>query len=154
LGVASPGSTINPSPAERDLYEFVGTLPKDVMLMGDPDVMSAIPLFSRRSVLFRALQPRRTAPILPFFDAYYAEAPASVLSFCQEYGIDYLVVNQQEFEPDYLAAGQFFYEPYNEVIAETVAARSDFRLAQIRDDQKLFESDGLFVIPCDAHVLD
>jgi hypothetical protein len=154
MGVASPGTTINPSHAERDVYEFVSTLPKDAMLMGDPDVMSGIPLLSQRSVLFRALQHKPSAPILQFFDVYYAKSPHAVLDFCQAYSIDYLVINREQFAPDYLAASKFFYNPYNEVIAQTVAARTSFILPQIPNDRKLFQSDDLFVIPCEAHVFD
>ncbi len=154
LGVGNSAATINPTSEERALYGFVGSLPEDALLMGDPEVMTGIPLFAKRSVLFRSLQPNLSAPILPFFDAYYAESPQGVLDFCRQYSIDYFVINQGQFAPDYLAAGQFFYDPYNEIIAQTVATRTHFVLPQIADEHKLFQSGDLFVIPCEAHVFD
>lgn len=152
LGVASPGTTTNPSEAEREVYEFVRTLPKDAMLMGDPEIMSGIPLFSERSVLFRALQPRSDAPILEFFDAYYAETPQTMLGFCQKYGVDYLVVNQQHFADDYLETGEYFYDPYNGVIAKTVSERTAFVLSRVASENRLFQSGALFVVPCTSDV--
>jgi len=146
--------TINPSNAERDIYEFVSSLPKDAVLAGDPVVMSGIPLFSQRSVLFRDLHPNinPNAPIfiLEFFDAQYAESPEVVLNFCQRYDISYLVLDTTDFTPDYLAKGDFFYQPYNDKIVEMVAGRSDFVLPHL---QPVFVSGPLEVIKCDAETV-
>ena len=56
--------TINPSEEERAVYEFIATLPKDTVLAGDPDIMTNIPLFSKRSVLFRGLFQEVMRPLL------------------------------------------------------------------------------------------
>jgi hypothetical protein len=146
--------TINPSDAERDIYEFVSSLPKDAVLVGDPVVMSGIPLFSQRSVLFRDLHPdiNPNAPIfiLEFFDAQYAESPEVMLDFCQRYRISYLVLDTTDFTPDYLAKGDFFYQPYNDRIVEMVAGRSDFVLPRL---QPIFASGPFVVIKCDTETL-
>jgi hypothetical protein len=141
---------INPSDPERDIYEFVGSLPKDVVLAGDPEIMSGIPLFSQRSVLFRALHPDTDAPILDFFDALYAESPETALDFCQRYNLSYLVLDKTDFAPDYLAEGDFFYQPYNDMIAEMVAGRTNFVLLHL---QPVFASGPFVVIKCDAETL-
>ncbi len=146
--------TINPSAAERDVYEFVGSLPKDTMLAGDPVVMSGIPLFSRRSVLFRDLIPNvnPNAPIfiLDYFDAQYAESGEVVLNFCRRYEISYLVLNRADFTPEYLSQGNFFYQPYNDKIEEMIAGRSNFVLPRL---QPVFASGPFVVIKCDAEVM-
>lgn len=146
--------TINPSDAERDIYEFIGSLPKDAVLAGDPVVMSGIPLFSQRSVLFRDLHPNMNpnAPIfiLDFFDAQYAESAETVLDFCQRYNVSYLVLDTTDFTPDYLAKGDFFYQPYNERIVEMVAGRSNFVLPRL---QPVFVSGPLAVIKCDTETV-
>ena len=146
--------TINPSDAERDIYKFVSSLPKDAVLVGDPVVMSGVPLFSQRSVLFRDLHPNvnPNAPIfiLEFFDAQYAESAGTVLDFCQRHKISYLVLDTTDFTPDYLAKGDFFYQPYNDRIVEMVAGRSDFVLPRLRP---VFASGPFVVIKCDTETL-
>lgn len=137
--------TINPTPAERAVYEFVATLPKDAMLAGDPAVLTGIPLFSRRSVLFRDLFPKSTAPIIEYYTAQYAETPETVRAFCRQYQVDYLVIDLREFRPDYLARQDFFHQPWNDEIVKRVAGRTDFVLPNV---PPLFESGPLRVIPC------
>ncbi len=138
---------------ERPLLEYLSTLPKDVLIAGDPEIMSNIPLFSERRVLFSSeISYVGGTKVVDFFDAYYAESADRVLTFCQQYGVDYLVVDERRFSPDYLANGRFFYSPFNESIAQSVAARSNFILPQIPDSHKAFQSDPLFVIACTAEV--
>ncbi|MFL7792384.1 MAG: hypothetical protein AB8I69_09610 [Anaerolineae bacterium] len=141
---------INPSQAARDVYEFVATLPKDAVFAGESDVIDGVPLFSERAALFRRLLPREDAPILEFFDAQYAESPEVVLDFCERYGVDYLVIDNRTFDPDYLAAGNFFYQPYNDEIVDLVAGRSDFILPDV---EPVFASGPFSVIKCDAETL-
>jgi hypothetical protein len=145
--------TIEIKSDQRLLYDFVSTLPKDALLAGDLVQMDNIPLFAHRSVLFSfEITNVDESRILAFFDAYYAESSETILGFCRDYGVEYLVVNLQQFSPDYLENGVFFLAPHNETIAESVAARSDFILPQISDDRRLFQSGDLFVIPCSADV--
>lgn len=145
---------MNPSEAERDIYEFVGSLPKDVVLAGNPVIMSGIPLFSQRSVLFRDLMPNSNpnAPIFirDFFNAQYAESPKVVLDFCQRYRISYLVIDDREFASDYLDRKNFFYQPFNDEIVAMVAGRSNFVLPQI---EPVFMSGPFKVIRCDPETM-
>jgi hypothetical protein len=135
---------------KRDLYQFVATLPKGVLLAGDPWRASNIPLFSKRSVLFSAeIIGVDDRTILDFYDAYYSDSSKSIVSFCREYNVQYLVINQGQFSPDFLAQGYYFYAPYNATIAQTVGTRSRFILPQIPDDRKAFQSNSLFVVECD-----
>ena len=142
--------TINPNVSERDLYAYVATLPKDVVLAGSPDELTSIPLFSRRSVLFRSLFPDKNAPIVEAFDAYYAETPAKIVEFCHQYNIDYLVFDTDDFTDDYVNAGEFFFLPYNTVIRELVSDRTHFALPQT---EPVFSSGSLRVIKCDASII-
>jgi len=139
---------------ERPLLEHVSTLPKDVLVAGAPEITSNIPLFSKRGVLFSSeISYVGGTKVVDFFDAYYAESADRVLTFCQQYGVDYLVVDERGFYPDYLANGRFFYSPFNESIAPIVAARSNFVLPQIPDSHKAFQSGPLFVVACTADAL-
>lgn len=139
--------TLNPSGSERKVYEFVRTLPKEILLAGEPTIMSGIPLFSQRRVLLRGLFPEADAPILDFFNAQYAESPESILHFCRRYDLDYWVIDQTNFTTDYLARQDFFYRPYNDQIVTLVTGRSNFILPQL---EPVFSSSSLRVIKCDA----
>lgn len=142
--------TTNPSEHERNIYEFVAVLPKDVVLVGDPDIMTNIPIFSRRSVLFKGLFPRSDAPIVEYFDAQYAETAQPMLEFCQQYQIDYLVLDTRDFDPDYVAKEDFFYEPWNSRITTRVRGRSNFVLLQL---EPVFASGPFEVIRCDPKTI-
>lgn len=139
---------------ERPLLEYLSTLPKDVLIAGDPEPMSNVALFSERRVLFSSeISYVGGTKVVDFFNAYYAESADQVLTFCGQYGVDYLVLDERHFSPNHLANGRFFYSPFNESIAPTVAARSNFILPEIPDSRKAFQSGPLFVVACTADVL-
>ncbi|MEM7346478.1 MAG: hypothetical protein AAF485_19730, partial [Chloroflexota bacterium] len=137
---------IDPSRDERNIYEFVAMLPKDAILAGKPALMTNIPLFSKRAVLFRGLFPEISSPFIEYFDAHYAEHSQKIVDFCEKYRVDYLVFDRKDFRADYLARQQFFPDPWNSVIVDTVAGRSQFALLQT---QPLFTSGPFSVIKCD-----
>jgi hypothetical protein len=142
--------TINPSAPEREIYEFVASLPKDVLVVGEPELMMGIPLYARRRVMFSALHPDVGAPILDFFDAQYAESPEEVFDFCQRFGVDYLIRNTINFTPNYLNQEEFFFQPYNDLIVEMVASRSNFVLPRL---QPVYTSGSFAVISCSAEIV-
>jgi hypothetical protein len=145
---------MNPTNSQRDIFEFVATLPKDAVLAGDPEVMSGIPLFSMRGVLFRDLHPNAnpnvTPLILDYYNAQYAESPQPVLDMCQTYQVSHLVLDMNEFGSNYLAAGEFFYQPWNDEIVRMVKGRSDFILPQL---QPIYTSGPFRVIKCDEDTI-
>ncbi|MCB9098312.1 MAG: hypothetical protein H6632_02145 [Anaerolineales bacterium] len=138
---------IDPSKSARNVYQFIATLPKDALIAGEPELMAGVPLFSQRSVLFSALHPNLDAPILDYFDMQYAESPEKVLNFCQDYKVNYLVLDTTNFAPQFLANKQFFYQPYNDLIVDMVATRSHFVLPRFHP---IYTSDPYVVIQCDA----
>lgn len=139
--------TINPSHHQRNLYSFAEELPEDVLFAGSPEELTALPLFAKRKVLFRDLRPRVGAPVREFFSAYYAEDKEEVLRFCGAYGIDYLVLNEEDYSRKYLSEGEFFYQPYNPDIIKIVESRQRFLLPAA---EKVFQSGPLGVMRCDA----
>lgn len=142
--------TINPSSYEQDIYAFAASLPKNAVLAGNPEVMSGVPLFARRPVLFSALHPDINAPILDYFKAQYAESPQVAIDFCRRYRVNYLVVDVTNFTSDYLSQKDFFYQPYNDLIAAMVSNRSQFIVPQL---EPVFTSGPYSVIKCDAETL-
>ena len=145
---------INPTLAERKIYEFVSTLPEDAILAGEPVIMSGIPLFSQRSVLFRDLHPdinpNASIYIIDYFDAQYAESPDTILDFCQHYKVTHLVLNTNIFTSEYLAKKEFFYQPWNDVIIERVQGRSEFVLPHVKP---IFESGPFVVVECNTQTI-
>jgi hypothetical protein len=73
-----------------------------------------------------------------------------MLEFCQRYQIGYLVLDTRVFDPAYLAKGDFFYQPWNDKIVETVTGRSNFILPQF---EPVFTSGPYRVIKCDPETL-
>ncbi|MEW6717742.1 MAG: hypothetical protein AB1345_09590 [Chloroflexota bacterium] len=142
--------SINPTTSERALFQFISALPEDTLIAGDPYEMTAIPLFSQRSVLFMSLFPDPHAPILAFFDAYYAEDSGVLLDFCKDQGVDYLVQDQRDFLPEFIRQEKFFFQPYNEHIVEGVRGRSDFALSNMKP---VFSHSPFVVVACDPQMM-
>jgi hypothetical protein len=141
---------LDPSRDERALFEFLASTPKKSLIAGAPSTLDSVQLFAQRQTLFSFERSTNDPAIaLGLFSAYYAESEDEILGFCQEYGVDYLVVDQRGFTQDYLSQQRFFFEPYNDDIIAAVNGRTDFMLNNIPSDKKLFQSGPLFVVNCD-----
>ena len=154
-GIKAVG-VISPSSAERELYQFLSTLPKDSYIAGHPDDMENIPIFAKRKVfqsselLFFADEKR----IFDLFAAYYGNSVEEIQDFCNRYEVDYWVVNGKYFCKEHLSKGRLFYEPYNEFIIEKTKGKGRFVLNDIVENRKLFEVANLFVVESDAITLE
>jgi hypothetical protein len=134
---------------ERPLLRYVSTLPKDVLIAGDPEVMSNIPPVAKRSVFLSSeISYVGDQRVRDFFDAYYAESRQEVYAFCGSYGVDYLVVNRNHFSDQYLERGLFFYAPHNEYILDLVEDHQHFFLASIPEAEHLFSIEDFFLWRC------
>jgi hypothetical protein len=142
-------SYLNPLPAERALLKFIRTLPKDALIAGSPCALDSVQLFARRQVLFSCEAKGSEEIMRQALKAYYTDAPRDITDFCQTYHIDYLVVDTNTYTKDYLSQGWIFYEPYNRELLPYVAAQDAFVLAQMPDNQKLFQAENYFVASCD-----
>lgn len=144
----------NPSEAERALYFYVNTLPKDTVLGGDPCALDSVPFYGKRSVLFSCerfqflTNERQT--VLDTFRAYYAADPAQVAAYCRQYGIDKLIVDVNKFAPAWVDGGDYFFEPYDTILARELPGRTTFALMQVPPTAVEFAVNGWFVVPCTA----
>ena len=50
-------SYLNPPPAERELLQFLRTVPKDALIAGSPCALDSVQLFAERQVFFTFEQP-------------------------------------------------------------------------------------------------
>jgi hypothetical protein len=135
---------------ERELLAYLKTLPKDVMLAGTPCALDNIPLFAQRQVLFNCdLFSREPTLIRDSLDAYYTDNPQVLSSFCQNYGVDYFVIDQRAYTKEYFTKERIYFEPYNQEILSKVMNREGYILADIPFTEKSFQNEIFSVVSCD-----
>jgi|Deesub1362B_J571_1020462.scaffolds.fasta_scaffold04630_2 hypothetical protein len=121
---------------ERELMEFLRTLPKGALVAGHPLDMDDVPLLARRKVLanrelsipyylgyYRQIRGR----LLDLFRAYYAPDWGTVEAFVQRYGIRALVVNRDYFDPRFLR-GPVYHEPFDSTVRDRIREGGKFAL--------------------------
>lgn len=144
----------NPLP---QLTDYLGTLPKDTLIAGHPTDMDWVPIFARRKVLvsdelslpfYAAYYGEVRRRTYDLFRAYYADSPEQIDTFARKYGVDYLVVNLRHFALDYLGRRDYYYRPFNEVIAEVVSKNVSRGFAVLRypPERITFLSGAMMVI--------
>jgi len=139
----------------QGLYGFLQDLPEDSMIAAHPDLADGIPTFSQKKVFINyelshcvfdnywKTMKKRT---LDFFTAYYSEDPLFVEQFCQENGIDYLIVDQQHFTKQYLREARIHFEPFNTYVKKLTQDRENFILNQFPEKYKIYSDKHIFVI--------
>lgn len=141
-----------PSP---DLYRFLKTLPKSILVAGHPVLMDYVPAFAKRKVFineetslpyFLDFYPIIKERTYQFFKAYYSDNLADVYEFCKNYNITHFVVYKSHFSRGYLMKGQFYFNPFNEYINNLIKGKTIFALMDILDSKKIFEDNEVFVV--------
>lgn len=144
--------TIVPLP---NLYNFLQTLPKDVIIAGHPTIMDNITTFAKRKAFVyeeisipyhRRFYPAVKNRTYQFFKAYYTDSLEEILEFCKRHNITHLVVYKPHFSQDYLNKKQFYLNPFNEYIKKLVKDKTRFALMEIPDDKKIFKDNDIFVV--------
>jgi putative Ca2+/H+ antiporter (TMEM165/GDT1 family) len=143
-------SSLNPSQSERDLYDFITTLPKDALIAGTPCTLDSVPLFSKRQILFSCERYGKDDPVVfKALETYYTDDHEVLIGFCNDYDIDYLVVDSETYSTEYFLQGRLFFEPHNQKLLTEIGDRTQFILGRVPDEKKLFQADNYFVVPCD-----
>lgn len=139
----------------RDLYHFLRHTPKDTLIAGHPQLMDPLPTFSHRKAfltyeishtwvdLYWEVIKKRT---FDFFKAYYAEDPEELRQFCEYYGIDYLLVREEDFSRDTIQNGKIYFEPFGSWVRELVKNRSHFAALDRKSFPVVYRSDGIRVL--------
>lgn len=141
------------SAAQRELYAYIQTLPKDTLLAGSPDV-NGVPMYGRRQVFYsRERLGASDAAVVDALVAYYAPEPGPILAFCEQYNVDYLIINQHDFAEARSADGRYFYEPYHSMAVAQIGPPDSFFLETIPDSAKSFSQDEWSIIACTEEVL-
>jgi hypothetical protein len=120
----------------RPLFASLSQTPKGALIAGHPALMDNVPTFAQRRAfatfelahpwsrgLWQRLKPR----LEDLFAAYYATDPEVVRAFSAKYGIDFLVVDDRHFTPEFIAGTPFF-APFDDLIRGLAQGRRDFAL--------------------------
>jgi hypothetical protein len=135
---------------ERELLEFVATLPKDSLIAGTPCALDSVPAFAKRTILFSCEKLSRNPQVIrDALGAYYQDDPKKILAFCQQYGIDYLVIDVRTYSPAFLNADQLFFEPYNRELLFTIRGQNQFALGPVPSVTTMFQNSDFYVIACE-----
>jgi hypothetical protein len=151
-----------PNKDRIELYKFISTLPKDVLIAGYPNDMDGVPLLSKRKVLvnmelalpyytnYYSEIRKRTFDL---FTAYYSNNPSEVMAFCKKYGVDYLVVNKNHFDWKFLNE-KIYYSPFGEYAKSLVGKNKTLVLDDMVDSKKVFKNGTYSVISCNKESLN
>jgi hypothetical protein len=141
--------------AERRLFTYLQRLSKDTVLSGAPYVLDSVPTFGQRSVFMNCENPTfAPGEIIDSLHAYYAPVGEEqrVESFCQQYEVDYLVIDSRNYAPETRDSSYCSFAPYDRALYQDMQSTSRFALDTIPEEQRLFQSGTLFVVPCDAAI--
>ncbi len=145
---------------DKELYNYLLNLPRDILVAGHPDQMDFIPFFAKREVLSSTGLMHPAGMGVKFwlkykernfdlFNALYAHNQEEFTEFCKKYKnrCIYFIVDKFYFSDKYLINEKLYYEPFNKHIKEITKNRNFF-LNNIPDEKKIFEQDNVFVVNC------
>ncbi|MBI5252294.1 MAG: hypothetical protein HY912_22600 [Desulfomonile tiedjei] len=139
----------------QDLYRFLRTTPKSSLIAGHPVLMDPFPAYSHRKAFvtyelshtwidsYWEIIEKRT---FDFFKAYYSDNPDDLRQFCDYYGIDYLLVREEDFSPRILQKGEVYFEPFRSQIQELVRNKSQFAALSAKAFPVVYRSSGIRVL--------
>lgn len=137
------------------LYDFLLSLPKDVLVAGHPTPMDNIPTFAKRRVFineetslpyYSNFYPIIKERTYTFFKSYYSDSPEEIYDFCKKFDITHLIVYRSHFSKDYLANGQFYLNPFNDYIRNLVKNKATFALMNTAENKRVFDDGDVFVV--------
>jgi hypothetical protein len=140
---------------QAPLYKFMQMTPKISLVGGPPDLMDDVLTFGQRKAFvtyklshcwytkYWSLIKKRT---FDWFTAYYAEDPEEVRRFCNENGINYLIVRDEDFSPAHARKDRIHFEPFDSYIRNLMSSRSHFALLDGKAFPPIYEMDGIRVI--------
>lgn len=114
-----------------ELYQFFAQRPKDSLIASFAEETNNLPAFAQRSVLFSRELALPYHPV--FYDqvkqrmvdllrAQYSPTLSTTKTILQNYGIDFLILESQSFEPNYLLEQDWLiHSSIRDAVSETVA---------------------------------
>lgn len=140
------------------VYEFFASQPKDILIASVSEEVNNIPSFSQRSILIggegypvpyhKGYYGEIRQRTIDLIKAHYSPNLQDVQSFIEKYGIDFWLVEEGAFTPEYLTRDDWMmqYQPTtNEAIATLQEGKTP-ALAILRDRCTVFKSDRFFIL--------
>jgi hypothetical protein len=135
---------------EIAFLNFIEGLDKKVVIGGEPCSLDNVLLYAKRKVLFSCERLNNDDSLMiSSLSAYYGETGKEVYEFCNAEDVDFWVINENAFLPEFIEKGDYLSEPYNSYFAEIIKDRAFFVLENIPEELKLFQAGTLIVIACD-----
>lgn len=106
---------------ERELFQELKKLPSNALFAGHPLRIDNVPLWGKRSILvsYETSQPWHDKAwkeikqrIYDNFRGYYAFDTGPLKTLRQKYGVDYMLVHEDDISPSYASHCKYF-EPFN-----------------------------------------
>ncbi len=141
-----------------DLYRFVQSTPKTCLIAGHPDMMDNVTTFGKRKAFityelshtwykkyWRDMRERT----FDFFRAYYSDDPELIRTFCRKNGIDYLLVREDDFQPNSAASRPIYFEPFGSFIRDLTNRRTGFAILDTEEFPPIFRNRDVRILRFD-----
>lgn len=139
---------------QKDLFSYLKTLPKDVLVVGHPKTLEAAATFSGRKMFvarqaegglhYRYLKMYATR-MKDFINAYYAPDKERFCVIAKEHGFNILVVDKAHFGSGYLRNSGVYQSPYDKIIRRTATATDRYYVLEVPEELILFNSADIFI---------
>ncbi len=146
--------------ADKGIYDFIKTSPKDSLIAGYPPDMNCIALFGQRNPFVMSLL---DAPFhkdfniiikqheSDFFSAYYGNKQ-EVEKFCKNSGVTHIVVDKGHFNKEFLSQEHYYTEPYEPFdthihIRNITKNKKEFYL--MNPENVVYEAGNKFIVGCE-----
>ncbi len=139
------------------LYNFLSEQPKDVLVVSLSEQADFIPTFAKRSVLvsreyaipyhtgyYRRLRQR----IIESIEAHYSEDLALVQHFSLKYGVDFWILEEDSFKPEYIEHNPWLmqYQPAATNAIEMMKHGKQPALSRLTPECTVFEDKDFIVL--------
>jgi hypothetical protein len=140
---------------DHSLYKFLQTTPKNTLIAGWPELMDNVMTFgNRRAFVTYELSHTWVEPYwtevkkrtFDLFRAYYSSSPEEIKAFCKSQGIEYLIVREEDFNPQRLNGSNLYFEPFNGFIWYHANFTDYFAILDKSVFAPVFDSNGVRVI--------
>ena len=149
--------------SDKDIYDYLKTLPEDSLIAGYPPDMNCIALFGQRKPFVMSLL---NAPFykdyykaikqheFDFFSAYYGNKQ-EVQKFCEKSGVTHIIVNKDHFDKKFLDQTHFYPEPFEPFdthihIQNLTKGKKEFylQISEKISENVLYECNDKFIVDC------
>ena len=138
-----------------ELYSFLSSLPKEVLIVAYPYLANDIPLFTKRSVLvneelslayYKNYYKQMKERLYDTFKLIYAEDLKKTTSILCKYGITHIVLSATDFDPDYFNKKRVYREPFNDFVKKRFTSRKNFIFKDKISPWVVFSNNDYWVI--------